>query len=474
MSNNNIHSQNYTCYSDKIDLILRIDAKFRLPKYVMLDRVFEHCKHLSEHVSYCKRGMQPIYGKKTNFFIVKSKDIDWQFTQENKLEIISKRSFEKDKQNQLQYKDVLVNGTGDGTACRSSMWLSESTKAIADGHVTILRANKTIDSEYLFVFLSCKYGIMQLERQIIGSSGQLELYPRHIEKIKIPLIGISKRKKIRQLVTESNALRIDAQKKLKNAKRKFQDATDCKTVTKEKMVVRWSSDFNLIDSVSAGFQTNDFLGSKVFSEGYEMLEKMALLIKGKSPAHSGYGSHDHRILKTQNLTSYGIDWSDNKNAYVPNHFFDAHRCASLCVNDIITSCDAHQDYAIGKTIDIVDNIPEAYSEGILGEQHVIIIRPLGIDPYSLLLFLQSEIGYELIQKQVRGTGQLKTEDLGNILIPKRIKHFECSRDVRLLVTSGLKQNKKSLEKLQKARQILEKQIEQEYMPMLDTKVGRYP
>jgi|APSaa5957512535_1039671.scaffolds.fasta_scaffold199770_1 hypothetical protein len=178
--------------------------------------------------------------------------------------------------------------------------------------------------------------------------------------------------------------------------------------------------------------------------------------------HSGYGSHDHRILKTQNLTGFGIDWSDNKNAYVPNQFFDAHRCASLSINDIITSCDAHQDYAIGKTIDIVDHIPKKYSDGIISEQHTIIIRPLGIDPYSLLLFLQSEIGYESIQKQVRGIGQLKTGDLGNIEIPNKVINFECGEEIKSLITSGLKKSRESLEKLEGAKQILEKTIEAKF------------
>lgn len=352
MDSNQIQSQqSYFCNSDEIDLIHRMDAKFRLPKYVELDKLFKDCKNLSECVSYCDRGIQPIYAKKTDFHVVKSKDVDWQFTQEKNLEIISKGTFEKDKKNQIQYKDILVNGTGDGTACRSSMWYSKSIKVIADGHVTILRANKTIEPEYLFVFISCKYGVMQLERQIVGSSGQLEIYPQHIEKVKVPIIDKSKRKLIQKLVTESNILHTDAQKKLKDAVNKFQDGTDCKTVVKEKTIVKWNTELDLIDSVSAGFQTNNFLENQVFSEGYEMLERVALLIKGKSPAHSGYGSHDHRILKTQNLTGLGIDWSDNKNAYVPNTFFNSHKCASLSVNDIITSCDAHQDYAIGKTIE---------------------------------------------------------------------------------------------------------------------------
>jgi len=178
--------------------------------------------------------------KKTDFYIVKSKDIDWQFTQEKNLEIISKGSFEKDKKNQIPYKDILVNGTGDGTACRSSIWYSKSIKAIADGHVTILRANKTIEPEYLFVFLSCKYGIMQLERQIIGSSGQLEIYPQHIEKVKVPIIDKSKYKLIQKLVTESNNLHTDAQRNLKDAENKFQDGTDCKTIVKEKTIVKWN------------------------------------------------------------------------------------------------------------------------------------------------------------------------------------------------------------------------------------------
>ena len=119
--------------------------------------------------------------------------------------------------------------------------------------------------------------------------------------------------------------------------------------------------------------------------------------------------------------------------------------------------------SIGKNIDIVDNIPERYSNGIISEQHTIIIRSLGIESYSLLLFLQYEIGYKSIQKQIRGIGQLNTGDLGNIAIPNKVINFECNKEIKSLVTSGLKKSRESLEKLGKAKGILEESIEKEYL-----------
>jgi type I restriction enzyme M protein len=77
--------------------------------------------------------------------------------------------------------DVLLNSTGRGTLGRAACYQSDKP-AICDNHVTIIRPDqKVCDPVYLSLFLNSPAGLLQSERFQTGSSGQLEIYPEHIQ-----------------------------------------------------------------------------------------------------------------------------------------------------------------------------------------------------------------------------------------------------------------------------------------------------
>jgi type I restriction enzyme S subunit len=82
-------------------------------------------------------------------------------------------------------RPVLLNSTGRGTLGRVAYYqLSEP--AVCDNHVTILRPNtKICDPCYLALFLNSPAGVSQSERFQTGSSGQLEIYPKHIQQFAV-------------------------------------------------------------------------------------------------------------------------------------------------------------------------------------------------------------------------------------------------------------------------------------------------
>ena len=455
-------TNHYTKFNDEIDITLRLDAKYLLPKCVFLDKLFKNCEHLKTYTTFCDRGIQPHFARKTGFFVVKSKDVDWAFTTEDELSQISKQNYNTNSQIQLKENDVLVNGTGDGTACRPSIWLSSQIKAITDGHVTVIRTSKELSPKFLFVFLRTKFGYMQLERQVIGSTGQLEIYPGHITQIKVPIFDDVKQ--VEKLVSESYSCYYSANSEFLDAKKLFQDEIKISEITNTKYKIKWNSDVDMLDSLDAGFHTNNLLNNDVFTEGHEPLSSFADPLKGNSPPYSGYGTRDHRILKTKNLTGKGIDWSEIKNGFVPDSFYQNNLSAKVSLDDIITSCDAHQDYFIGKEIDIVDFIPSDYEQqGVISEQHTIIIRKKeNTNPYILLLFLQSELGYNLIQQKIRGIGQLTPTDLGKITIPKKLTKIKNANKIESLIKSSYQHRRKSKEKLEQATRMVEKLIEDRF------------
>lgn len=81
--------------------------------------------------------------------------------------------------------DVLVSSTGDGTLGKCCVY-DIDTPAIADGHVTIIRVDKSrIDPYYLVDYLRNGFGAVQISRLYTGSTGLIELTPDQVDKIVI-------------------------------------------------------------------------------------------------------------------------------------------------------------------------------------------------------------------------------------------------------------------------------------------------
>jgi type I restriction enzyme M protein len=79
--------------------------------------------------------------------------------------------------------DILLSSTGDGTLGKCAVFDLE-VKAIADGHITLIRVDpKIIDPYYLCDFLRCGFGAEQINRLYTGSTGMIELTPEQVDSI---------------------------------------------------------------------------------------------------------------------------------------------------------------------------------------------------------------------------------------------------------------------------------------------------
>src|SRR6202011_6022019 len=89
----------------------------------------------------------------------------------------------------IQLGDVLLASTGDGTLGKCGMYDSEKP-AVADGHVTIIRADKDlVDSRYLADYLRHGFGALQVSRLYTGSTGLIELAPDQVDQIVVDTLG---------------------------------------------------------------------------------------------------------------------------------------------------------------------------------------------------------------------------------------------------------------------------------------------
>lgn len=89
----------------------------------------------------------------------------------------------------VQKNDVLLSSTGDGTLGKCAVF-DLSIKAIADGHVTIIRVDqKSIDPYYLCDYLRAGFGAEQIKRLYTGSTGLIELSPERVDEILVDVCG---------------------------------------------------------------------------------------------------------------------------------------------------------------------------------------------------------------------------------------------------------------------------------------------
>lgn len=108
---------------------------------------------------------------------------------------ITEEIFEKFKEYQLQKGDVLLSSTGDGTLGKCAVYDSD-IPAIPDGHITVIRPGRFVDSTYLCDYLRVGLGQQQVERLYTGSTGQIELPPELVDMIVVDLKkGITEQRK---------------------------------------------------------------------------------------------------------------------------------------------------------------------------------------------------------------------------------------------------------------------------------------
>jgi type I restriction-modification system DNA methylase subunit len=131
------------------------------------------------------RGCQPDYDDLQGVIrVLKTVDVQNRKVNWKSCRRVTEEFYRNQPSAQLTSGDIVLTSTGEGSWGRAA--ICDVERALADGHLTILRVNTDIvDSYAALAFLWSEYGLMQFEQRVRGSTGQTEIYPQDIEKIKI-------------------------------------------------------------------------------------------------------------------------------------------------------------------------------------------------------------------------------------------------------------------------------------------------
>ena len=203
----------------------RFDAEHFQPKY---DNLISHlhrtgkARPLGEVASYIKRGVQPRYVDGGLVLVVNSRHVGKQFIDTEQSERTDEVFWTGNPRAQARRYDVVMNSTGRGTIGRTNCVLHED-KTVVDNHVTIIRVKEDICNPiYLAVCLNSPLGLMQTDRWLSGSSGQIEIYPADIARYLLYLPTAELQQKVANLVLASHKARQKAHALLDEAKQKVE------------------------------------------------------------------------------------------------------------------------------------------------------------------------------------------------------------------------------------------------------------
>lgn len=225
----------YVCDFADLARASRSDAEFFQPQCNRLARrlVKRGAKTIGTFCPKPTRGVQPEIVDGGDVIVVDSKAVRPQGVEPAAGERTSRefRALAANAKGRVERGDVLLNSTGRGTLGRAACYQLK-TPALCDNHVAILRPDpKVCDPVYLALFLNSPAGLAQSEQFQTGSSGQLEIYPEHIQQFLIYLprqkngtVDIAWQKRLAAKVQTATAAKAAARAKLEEAKRLVEDA----------------------------------------------------------------------------------------------------------------------------------------------------------------------------------------------------------------------------------------------------------
>lgn len=150
-------------------------------------------------LDYVQRGKSPKYADESKLPVINQKCVRWWGIQEEFLKFIRSNQIDTYTEERFLRKgDILWNSTGTGTIGRAALFqgLETASRAVVDGHVTILRSSAAIDPRYLFSFIRSPNVQSRIEDMQSGTTNQVELSKSEILKTEIPLPPLPEQRRI--------------------------------------------------------------------------------------------------------------------------------------------------------------------------------------------------------------------------------------------------------------------------------------
>lgn len=436
----------------------RIDAEYYKSQYLDKEKAIQKksWKHLSEISSENKRYKQPVYVENSDIFVINS-----QYLRENSINYELAR-FGDSSSKLVPKNSIMINSTGVGTLGRVNINYLKDVNITVDSHVNIITA-KGINPYFLTSFLQSSYGKSQIERNISGSSGQIEIYPKDFAQFKIPLPSINFQDKIEQIYSNSIAFNIQS----KNIYKKAEEVL-LKEIKLENYISSGSS--NISERMLSKCLFDNRFDAEYWQPKYDHIEKCVSKIKqqklgeivsykkGLEVGSEAYVEEGVDFIRVSDFSIYGIESGDKKiTTKMYNELKDIYNPKK---NEILFT----KDGSIGISYAVNDDIV-----GIVSGAFLRLKSKIEIDNNYLTLVLNSIYCKSQIERMSGGAiiSHLKPNDAMTMKIPILSQPTQTKLGNMVLDALQLRADAKKLfEKSKKAIEVFIEKDEIEAMKII--------
>ena len=435
----------------------RFDAEFFQPLYKENLKTLTAGKNwqLGSLFSIIDRGEKADYQESGDIPVLRSVNIRDLAFNDQRQEYVTREYYDKKKKGQVYKEDILITSTGTGTLGRTSIWYKDEP-AFNVPENSFLRNPIGVNPYFVAVFLSTKYGILQLFQNQRGSSGQLHLYPVDIRRIIIPEFLFDYQDEIGdalvgafELEEQSKCLYNQAETLLAQElqldqltfpNKKWYTADYCEVVNEKRM--------------NAEFFSPDvyYILSQDLLKESATINDVFEIIRGYTP--KCYYQSGVPVVKTKNIRTPNIDKkriSDYADLQEP--------LTQTKENDLILA--AMGVGSLGRMSYVTDEETNCAIDGTL---RILRKKDLSLNDMEIptMLFLSTEVGQKLIYRGISGTtGIISLPDDYLKRIPIPVIEKSVRRKVTELVLNSIKAKNQSEQLLAQAKQRVEELIEQE-------------
>ena len=216
------------------DVADRVNYLFYHPKLIFLEKLCEKYS-IEELENACtepiQRGEQPEYTEDGEVVVIKTVDLKNSYIDYENCLKVSKVFFEHVPSAHAKKGDILVASTGYVSMGKTDVY-DRDEPAMIDGHISVLRLKDEYDPYFVTYFLRSHFGRLQFEKWFSGSSGQIELQPKNLNKFILPQsskggIPLERQKEISKKITRALdrffQLKLKAKEKWKEAQETFEN-----------------------------------------------------------------------------------------------------------------------------------------------------------------------------------------------------------------------------------------------------------
>ena len=319
----------------------------------------------------------------------------------------------------------------------------------------MIRSNKQSNNSFLYVYLTCKYGKLQLEQRVTGAV-PLSIDKESVKSVLVPVLDPSFRDYISFTIQKYFDLIGESKKQYKQAENILLSELDLLNwKPKHRLTfIKNFSDAKSADRVDAEYFQPKYdqiiKGVKRYSGGWDILDNLVKIKKSIEPGSNEYQEEGIKFLRVSNLSKFGID--NGTPVYLSEKFYNENKQHQPKQGEILLSKDATPGIAY-----YLNEKPEEMivSGGILRLK----LKDERVNEDYLTLFLNSILVQEQAERDAGGSVIIhwRPDQIKEVVVP--IVKDNIQKQIQQKIQQSFELRNKSKQLLEIANEGVEMAIE---------------